>query len=157
MEHKNINPDNYLESSSGRIWTHERNKEAWNKAYKDFESSLKSISENMVVYIVFGVQGSGKSTWISNEKEKIQNPTIFFDAAMPKKEHRKKVIEIAKKYSQKKIAVWINVSIDTALERNQKRPKDKRVPNDAVNSVYAQLEPPSKDEGFTDILVVNET
>jgi len=157
VEHKSINPDNYLESSSGRIWTPERNKEAWNQAYKDFESSLKSISENMVVYIVFGVQGSGKSTWISNEKKKIQNPTIFFDAAMPKKSHRKKVIEIAKKYSQEIIAGRLNVSIDTALERNQKRPKDKRVPNSAVNSVYLQLEPPSKDEGFTELLVVNES
>jgi len=152
--HISINPDNYLETPSGRVWSIERNKAAWNQAYSDFESSLKQMNTNVIVYIVLGVQGSGKSTWIDEIKSKVNKPTVFFDAAMPAVAHRSKVITIAKKYSNNIIAVWLDVSIETALERNNKRSKDKVVPTSAIKGVFSQLEPPSIEEGFTEIIVI---
>lgn len=155
-KHININPDNYLETSTGRVWTTERNIAAWSQAYSDFESSLKLMDMNVIVYIVFGVQGSGKTTWIDEFKSKLNKPTVFFDAAMPAIAHRKKVITIAKKYSKNIIAVWLNVTIETALERNAQRVKDKMVSKSAIKSVYSQLEPPSIEEGFTELIVLKE-
>jgi predicted AAA+ superfamily ATPase len=56
-----INPDHYLETESGRIWSVQHNKIAWQHSYNDFESSLMKWKDTATVYIVFGVQAAGKT------------------------------------------------------------------------------------------------
>jgi len=129
---------------------------AWEQAYGDFENSLKNLGIGVEVYIVFGVQGSGKSTWIRKIKESIQKSTVFFDAALPAIKHRKRVIDIAQKYSTNITAVWINVSLEEAFKRNKKRTKDKIISEKTITSVYYQLNPPTKDEGFTNVIIITD-
>ena len=124
MRINHINPDHYLETDSGRVWTPERSKSAWENAYHDFESSLKEHSGLVTAYIVFGVQGSGKSTWVNNHKS--ETPSIYFDAALPAKKHRISAISIAKKYARKVVGVWIKVPLSLALSQNQRRENDKQ-------------------------------
>jgi predicted kinase len=83
-------------------------------------------------------------------------PTVFFDAAMPAAKQRQKAISIAKRYSNDIIAVWIRASLDTAIQRNSNRTKDKRVPENAIKSVYSQLQAPTLAEGFTELIIINK-
>ena len=146
MKIAHINPDNYLETEGGRQWTPERNKLAWEAAYSEFESELKKNAGISEVYIVFGVQGSGKTTWINNHKP--LNPSIYFDATLPAKKHRVRAISIAKKYAKNIFGIWIKVPFDIAISQNKSRTLDKQVPINAINSVYHQLEAPELSEGF---------
>ncbi|WP_461535364.1 hypothetical protein [Spongorhabdus nitratireducens] len=155
MKVAHINPDHYLETSEGRLWTPERSKQAWESAYTDFTSVLSKQPRLLTAYIVFGVQGSGKSTWIQHHCPPA--PAIYFDAALPAARHRTRSIAIAQQYARQIIAVWIDTPLELALKRNIQRKADEIVPIDAINSVYGQLEPPSKQEGFDQILQINTT
>lgn len=153
MKIAHINPDNYLDTDSGRVWTPERSKLAWEAAYSDFETVLEAHDGNVDVYIVFGVQGSGKTTWINRHIP--LDKTVYFDAALPAKKHRARSIEIAKHYTQRMYGVWISVPLDIAISQNKTRPTDEQVPVSAMYSVFEQLEPPEYAEGFDDIVIVN--
>jgi predicted kinase len=149
-----INPDHYLQTETGRIFTTERNKIAWERAYADLASALSDAKESRHLYIVFGVQGAGKSSWIRENASAFPN-AIFFDAALPAKTHRARALAIAKNFGTPVIAVWIKSSLESALLRNLSRPSDERVPEAAVRSVFAMLEPPSLEEGFVQIIEQN--
>ncbi|HCE3037195.1 TPA: hypothetical protein NG287_004545 [Vibrio parahaemolyticus] len=151
MEKVHINPDHYLTTSQGRVWTEARSKLAWKKAYVDLEIAVQEISSD--VYIVFGVQGSGKSSWIKSQAPSV--PSIYFDAALPAQSHRSKAISIAKHNAKQIIAVWIDVSLELALSRNIARNYDEIVPEESLRSVYSQIEPPTLSEGFDKIIIVS--
>jgi polynucleotide 5'-kinase involved in rRNA processing len=56
-----LNPDNYMQTDAGRIFTAERNAAAWARLYADLSTELKERPRRVVM--VVGVQGAGKSTW----------------------------------------------------------------------------------------------
>lgn len=145
-----INPDHYLETPTDRLWTPERSKLAWASAYHDFEQAL--VAEHAEAYIVFGVQGSRKSTWI--ECHVPDSAAVYFDAALPAKRHRMKAVQIAKAHAKRVTAVWVDVPLKVALERNRQRPQDEVVPADALSSVFDQLEAPEHSEGFDSVILV---
>jgi predicted kinase len=149
-----INPDKFLETPDGRVWTPERNAEAWRLAFDalDFALSERKLA-GLNVVIVCGLQGSGKSTWIAQNGVRSPN-IIYFDAALPRARHRAPIVEIARKHSASVEVVWINVPFDVALQRNAQRPTDQIVPEASIASVAALFEPPSKDEGFTTVSIV---
>ncbi len=128
---------------------------AWEKAYSDFEHILAEQKGHTVAYIVFGVQGAGKSTWISQHKP--EQSSIYFDAALPAKKHRIRVLSIARKYSAHVVAVWIKTSLEQAMTQNKQRKDDEIVPEQAVHSVFEQLEAPEPSEGFDEILIVEKS
>jgi hypothetical protein len=154
-----INPDDFLLTPSGRLWTPERNKVAWAKAYTALTQVLSRDpidappGHRRDLYLVCGLQAAGKSTWIRNNAQRLA-PCIFFDAALPRAVHRLPIITIARSAGTEVHAVWINVTLEVALYRNSLRPDDERVPETSIRSVAAQFEPPTVSEGYIDVCCV---
>jgi hypothetical protein len=154
-----INPDDFLLTPSGRLWTPERNKVAWEQAYALLRQVLSRApidappGHKHDLYLVCGLQGAGKSTWIRNNAARFA-PCIFFDAALPRAIHRLPIITIARSAGAPVHAVWINAALKDALHRNSLRRDDEQVPEASIRSVAAQFEPPTVSEGFVDVLAV---
>lgn len=152
-KHKAINPDDFLETDVGRIWTPERSAEAWRSSYEALDGALADHSLIRRVVIVCGLQGAGKTTWIATQPA--SGDAIYFDAALPGARHRRPIIEIARSRGASVEAVWIKASVDLALERNSARSADKKVPESSIRSVAAQFEQPTHGEGFDHVLIVD--
>lgn len=149
-----INPDHYLVTATGRVWTPERNLRAWELAYADFEQVLVHLGAGTQVYVVMGVQAAGKTAWIQAQP-KVAN-RIYFDAALPARKHRVRLLSLAQSYQARLVAVWVQLSLELALQRNRQRASDEIVPEEAVQSVYNQLEAPDFSEGFAEIIWVHD-
>lgn len=149
-----INPDDYLETESGRVFTLERNHQAWQQAYARLESALAQSVRGAHLYLVMGVQGAGKSSWISNNLDKLGTRAVVFDAALPARRHREQLIGMAARYGVPVMAVFLNTSLELAKLRNNLRGADKRVPASALESVYSLLKSPSEDEGFIGVQII---
>ena len=151
-----INPDDFLQTPEGRVWTPERNRQAWDQAFEAVRTALTSLQQAggpAVLYVVCGIQGSGKSTWIRENGEGWA-PCVFFDAALPGVRHRAPLIAIARELGSTVRAVWINTPLALALQRNAVRSPDERVPEDAILSVNGQFEAPHTVEGFEEVMVI---
>lgn len=85
---KHINPDHYLETEQGRLFTPERSAAAWELAYRDLDKALCASSPATKLYVVVGVQAAGKSSWIQQNAVALGGDAVFFDAALPKAVHR---------------------------------------------------------------------
>ena len=152
-----INPDDFLLTPQGRVWSIERNKTAWEQAYATLRQALSrrstegSSGQQQDLYLVCGIQGAGKSTWIQDNARRLA-PCVFFDAALPKSIHRRPVVTIAHSVGAAVRAVWIDTPLEVALRRNAQRRDDERVPDTSIRSVAAQFEAPSISEGFIEVL-----
>ena len=79
------------------------------------------------------------------------------DATNLKREHRKKLLRIARKHHFNTAAIVFNIPIDTCLERNASRPRS--VPRDALLDQRALLEKTLRtieEEGFNYLCVLDE-
>lgn len=146
-----INPDHYLETSTGRLWTSEKNSLAWEKCFLDLEAALKQNQLDSDLYILIGCQGSGKSTWAKNHLCHSPN-SIIFDAILVKETERAPILKLAKQYNKTCIAVYFQTPLATCLQRNKQRPLDEIVNEQALINVYSAIEMPDFDEGFRKII-----
>jgi predicted kinase len=146
-----IDPDAFLETEGGRVWTPERNAEAWRAAFATLRGALAAGSVRRVV-VVCGLQGAGKSTWIACQEP--DPGTVYVDAALPGARHRAPILALARAFSVPAEAVWIRTPLPVALERNLRRPADRQVPEASIRSVARLFEPPTVAEGFTAIRVI---
>lgn len=154
---RHFNPDHYLQTPNGRLFTEQRNAEAWQRLYRELRDALETTSSaGAVLYVVVGVQGSGKSTWVLRSLHTLGEHAVFLDAALPKATHRARSIAIAKDFGVRVVAVWIRTPLEVARSRNAARSPDERVPEEAIEAVNAMFEPPTRSEGFDEVLVVNE-
>jgi len=151
-----INPDDYLETEFGREFTPERNRQAWQLAYARLRRVLSEASEGAHVYVVMGVQGAGKSRWVSENLERLGRGAIVFDAALPARRHREELLSIVREYAIPAIGILVSAPLALALSRNAQRNADKRVPEEALKSVFRMLEPPSEDEGFVWVQTIEQ-
>jgi predicted kinase len=151
-----LNPDHYLETGDGRIFTPERNTAAWEQLYLDLDEALQNGGGLVTLFVVLGVQGSGKSTWIDKNKAQLGDSAIFVDAALPGARHRARLLTLAGITGTPVTAVWINVPLAVALNRNSGRPPDKQVSEEVIRYVFSNFEPPTIDEGFSEIHVIKE-
>ncbi|OBS07993.1 AAA family ATPase [Acidihalobacter prosperus] len=150
-----INPDHYLQTPQGIVWTEARGRQARARAYTDLEYALREAGEGGVLYLVCGIQGGGKTSWIRDNRSRLEDDAIFLDAALPRRRHRQRALDLAMAHRIPAVAVWIDVSLETALQRNQARPEGERVPVEAIRRVFAQLEPPMQVEGFARVDIVS--
>ncbi|WP_173910995.1 AAA family ATPase [Acinetobacter sp. Marseille-Q1618] len=149
-----INPDHYLETKRGRLWTVKRNTAAWQQCFADLDHALIHHSKNSDVYILIGCQASGKSTWA--KQHLLKHPDdIVFDAILVKKSEREPILKLAKKYHKVCIAVCFQTPLKICLQRNQQRPQDQIVNENALTNVYKALEMPTDKEGFNQIIIIN--
>lgn len=162
LSYETINPDDFLLTPSGRLWIPERSKVAWEQAYAALVRTVSRVPADASsefkrdLYLVCGIQGAGKSTWIRNTAAQLA-PCIFFDAALPRVIHRLPIITIARFGGTPIHAVWINTSLEDALHRNSLRRDEERVPEASIRSVAAQFEPPTVSEGFVDVLCIQNS
>lgn len=150
-----FNPDDYLWTPEGRVYTEERNAAAWEQMYADLDAMLRSARPDARLFVVMGVQGGGKTTWIRRNHEALGPSAVFMDAAVPARRHRERVLALAKRAGVRAVAVWVDTPLDQALAQNARRPDDEVVPEFAVRSVFDLLEAPSLEEGFDEVIVVN--
>ena len=151
-----INPDDYLETEFGREFTPERNRQAWASAYACLNQELLAATPGAHVYLVMGVQGAGKSRWVEDNLGRLGHRAIVFDAALPARRHRETLLAIVREHEVPVIAIFVQASVELALSRNARRSADKRVPEDAVKSVFGLLEPPTEEEGFVWVQTVEQ-
>jgi len=147
-----VNPDHFLLTPSGRVWTPERNAVAWEQAYAQLTRALTVTPRPLI--LVCGLQGAGKSTWIEANRSR-SGPCVFFDAALPRAVHRLPAITIAHSAGAQARCVWIDTPLEIALKRNAERRDDEHVPESSIRSVASQFEPPSMSEGFIEVVRVD--
>ncbi|SDH02062.1 AAA domain-containing protein [Pseudomonas flavescens] len=145
-----VNPDDYLETPAGRVFSAERSQQAWEHAYRAVEALLAQASR---LYLVMGVQGAGKSSWISRHAAGLDEHAVIFDAALPARRHRERLLALARAYEVPVVAVFVQASLEQALSRNAARAADKVVPEHALRSVFAMLEVPSLEEGIDTVIL----
>lgn len=150
-----FNPDDYLWTPEGRVYTEERNAAAWERMYVDLDAMLRIAKPETCLFVVMGLQGGGKTTWIQKNYETLDPSAVFVDAALPARRHRERVLALAKRAAVRTVAVWVNTPLDRALAQNAQRPDDEVVPEFAVRSVFDLLEAPCPEEGFDEVMVVN--
>lgn len=148
------NPDDYLETESGRVYTPERNAEAWERVYAGLESDLRAAGPETRFYLVMGVQAAGKTTWIRHNAARLGPAALCLDAALPARRHRARALELAARFGVPAVAVWVRATVAEALQRNLLRRPDHQVPEDAIRSVDSLLEAPTREEGFAEIIEV---
>ncbi|MEL4891371.1 kinase [Xanthomonas protegens] len=150
-----INPDHFLQTERGRVWTSERNQAAWRQSHDALQAILATSCEPAgpwTVVIVCGLQGAGKTTWIA--RQPVRPCTVYFDAALPGARHRAPIVAIAKAAGARIEIVWIKVALPIALARNLQRPADEQVPESAIRSVASLFEAPTLAEGADHVSVV---
>ena len=147
-----VNPDDFL--GNPRIFTEERNREAW-RACKDLvERTLSEGQGPYNYYLVCGVQGSGKTRWVKENTGYFLEPAIVFDAAQSRAQDRSGAIAHARRFSCRLICVWVWCPLDVALAQNRGRPADQVVRDEVVRLVFNTFEPPTLEEGFDEVLKV---
>lgn len=78
---------------------------------------------------------------------------VVFDATNVTRNRRAPLIERAVHYGLTPMAVYVQVPLSVALIRNNTRPDP--VPREVVESFYRRLQPPTMDEGFAQVYVVD--
>ena len=148
-----INPDHFLETSAGRVTTPARNAEAWKQCFAALELALRSADLRVKLYVLIGPQGSGKSTWA--RRKVIGEPNaILFDAILVKQSERSPILAMARDREIPAVAVWFRPPLEVCLARNAARKADEVAAEQGIRNVYAAVEPPSRSEGFTEIIEV---
>jgi len=138
------------------VYTDERNAAAWEQLYADLDALFSTVGAEASFFVVMGVQGGGKTTWIRNNFEALGPAAIVMDAAVPARRHRARALALAKRFGVRTAAVWINTPLERALTQNAQRLPDEVVPEFAVRNVFGLLEAPSIDEGFDEVIVVDD-
>lgn len=97
---------------------------------------------------VFEVAYNRLNSGLANDETK--EKTFVFDATNISKWSRKGIIDIAKKYNARVVAIVMTTPLETCIKRNNAR--ERVVPEDVIRRMYSNLEKPSKAEGFDEII-----
>ena len=91
-----INPDHFLQTDRGRVFTPERNRHVWESSYSALERTLGEIARPATVYLLVGPQGAGKSTWVKNRP--LAEAAVYFDAILVKRSERAEILSRIKPF-----------------------------------------------------------
>lgn len=149
-----IDPNRYLDPIAYADDPVDESQRAWAQAYAELDAALEKLGSDGTLYLVCGLSGAGKTTWVQHHLNAYGDKAVFFDAAVPATQHRQKTLQIAHKHQVPVTAVWIEITPQLALERNQALPEDKRVPESTVRHAFALFQHPSTAEGFATVRMV---
>ena len=135
-----------------------------------------------ILIILCGIPGSGKTTLskkisefknytrISMDEEKYihhsdmipeiinhlsLNENIIIDACYAKRKFRKALLEAIKDLDCKRICIHVDTPLDSCIHRNDRR--SRRVPSFLIKTMYNTFEHPTKDEGWDEIFVFDNS
>ncbi len=134
----------------------------------------------LIVFV--GLQGSGKTTWYREhfaathvhvskdlmpnararetrqqqqiEKALAEGRSVVVDNTNPSIESRAPLIALGHRHGARVIAIYFEMHVPTSLMRNRAREGKARVPDVAIFRTKKQLVPPSLDEGFDEVRVI---
>ncbi|MGY4828215.1 hypothetical protein ACVNIS_06535 [Sphaerotilaceae bacterium SBD11-9] len=149
-----INPDHFLNLETAEMVTKEDVANAWEATYTLLAERLATLGKAATLYVVFGLQGGGKSTWVAQNAKRLGCSSVFLDGPLPSRRHRKRALDIAQEAGCKAIAVWVNTPLNQALAQNSSRRGLARIKEEAIMHVHQHLEPPSLEEGFAEVIEV---
>jgi predicted kinase len=149
-----VSPDHFLGLESAKVVTKEQVSAAWERAYELLERKLALLGEGATLYLVFGLQGAGKSTWVSRNAERFGDRAVFLDGPLPSRRHRKRALGIAAANGCRAIGVWVNTPLELAKSQNATRRGLARIREEAIMHVFENLEPPSTEEGFAEVIEI---
>lgn len=150
-----IDPDNFLDLSGAVSISREDVRAAWDQAYALAEKRLIELGPDSHFYVVFGLQGAGKSTWVAEQSGLRPQRAVYLSGPLPSRRHRERALAIGKRVGCRNVGVWIDEPIAVALQRNAQRSGLARIKEEAVRHVHENLEPPTLDEGFHEVIVVS--
>ncbi|HJV67741.1 AAA family ATPase [Ideonella sp.] len=155
MPHPNhVSPDHFLNLEEADVVTKEQVASAWELAYGALRQKLVAAGERATLFVVFGLQGAGKSTWVARNAPLMGSNSIFLDGPLPSRRHRSRALGIASEVGCRAVAVWVNTPLELAKSRNATRRGLARIREEAILHVFEHLEPPSLEEGFAEIVEV---
>jgi hypothetical protein len=155
MPHPNhISPDHFLNLEEAEVVTKEQVASAWERAYGELSQKLAAVGEGATLFLVFGLQGAGKSTWVAQNASHMGSRALFLDGPLPSRRHRSRALSIASEARCKAVAVWVNTPLELAKSRNAVRRGLACIREEAILHVFEHLEPPSLEEGFAEIIEV---
>jgi len=131
----------------------------------------------MEIVVLVGIPGSGKTTIAKNsfpnhkrinldtvhtrskEDEEIANSfsngkDLIIDNTNTTKKSRSKYVQMAKLFGVPIRAVYVKCPVDIALKRNASRTGKERVPDSAVRFYNKIIQPPTVEEGFDSVGIV---
>ena len=148
-----VSPDHYLHLEVAQEVTRAQVAQAWEDAYAELKQKLLDAGQGATLYVVFGLQGAGKSTWVARHALGAPH-AIFLDGPLPSRRHRQRALRIAAELGCPAVAVWINTPLELAMARNALRRGLACIQTEAILHVFEHLEPPTREEGFSDIIEV---
>jgi predicted kinase len=158
-EAKIVSPDSHL-FKNGQYSYHDKNvrDSAWRTARHEIEGLLKRPLP-MRVYMMIGAPCSGKTYWSGQSNYYNDRHPVIIDATNLTKSDRSfwfnTIYECQQTNNKFKLcAVFFDTPLNILIERNNKRPPDKRLPDDDIREKFQRLEPVDVFEGFNEILVV---
>jgi hypothetical protein len=150
---RHINPDHFLETPNGRVWTEAANAAAWEASRRALEESLSAAPPGARLYLLVGAQGAGKSTW-ARRRVRDDGRALVFDAILVRRSERAPLLSRAALQGIPAVAVWFRTPLEVCLARNAARAADEVADEGGLRNVFAALEPPSVDEGFEEVINV---
>lgn len=94
--------------------------------------------------------------FIEEIRSELEEADVIADATHLNPQSREKVIRRVKDAAAAIKVIFVNVSLETALKRNDLRKGIERVPDNKILEMYSTFVPPRKLEGIADIFEVGE-
>jgi hypothetical protein len=152
-----FNPDHFLNLAEASVVTKHDVQAAWERTYEELQEKLLAIGPAATLYVVFGIQGAGKTTWIQRNAPELGPTALFLDGPLPSSNKRARALRLAREAGCKTVAVWVDTPFEVAMVQNSLRPGLARISEEAMLHVQGQLEPPALAEGFAEVIHVSRS
>jgi predicted kinase len=151
-----VSPDHHLiDPTTGLYrWTPARARAAWGQATAELHEALAAGGVSHVVLMV-GIPAAGKTSWLH---QNAKPGGVYFDATFKDAYARRPIIAVVLQYGVPVEAVVLLTPLDEALRRNATRTPDRRVPDEVLQRMHADLTGggmPTKEEGLSKITVLS--
>lgn len=130
-----ISPDRVLQEKWDYQWTPVRASMAWATCYQ-------ALGRAIVAEAVAGCVGA-----------RLDHEYVW-DAVCPAPRDRASILNTAKGAGWTVVAVYMETPYEVCHERNEARPRNRRVPERNMVDISRRLTPPAEDEGWDDIICV---
>ncbi|MDO6444205.1 hypothetical protein Q4493_00305 [Colwellia sp. 1_MG-2023] len=164
-EPKIISPDDFLVDKDNNYDYSNQTKidNAWRSAKHKLKESILNTRISMRIYMLIGVQNSGKTEWRENRNNFFldRQPIVIDATNLTVAKRSEFFLEIMKVQSESKkdikvCAVFFDVPLLQLIQRNKERPATKRLPDQLITDNYNRIESPTTSELFDEIIIVRQ-